>query len=273
MIKVHAAAIARLSPALNGLINGHMSEAEANCANLDDVAPATFLLLCEYAYHGDYTPPRPFEEDGGGAPESRKQDDVEVENEPVPGDAMENFNYPRWMPKQQHAKKGKTWGSLESDWPNTVTKDSLSKKAKFRKSFDDKSFGNPSSDIVQQPIITPTSKTVYSSVLLTHGRLYVVAMKYDIASLKTLVLRKIHKPLLSLTLYSSRVSDVVGLLRYIYSDDPQVTAEDDELRKLLVHYVGCEMDTLGNSHEFAALLEEGGAFVRDVWKMVYGHLL
>ncbi len=112
-------------------------------------------------------------------------------------------------------------------------------------------------------------------MFLAHARLYVFADKYGIESLKHLSLHKLHKTLITFTLYKARIRDVIELARYAYSDDHTPEYEDgvDELRALVSQYITCEIDTIGQSKEFISLLEEGGAFVRDFWVLVRKNLL
>ena len=55
---VHAQPLARLSRALNTLINGDMVEAKTGMIDWRDTDEETFLRFCEFAYVQDYTPPR-----------------------------------------------------------------------------------------------------------------------------------------------------------------------------------------------------------------------
>ncbi|KAJ5348339.1 uncharacterized protein N7506_001592 [Penicillium brevicompactum] len=56
---VHSLIIAKLSPALNALINGEWKEASDKRVDWSDVKEGTFLRLCEFAYGKDYTLPAP----------------------------------------------------------------------------------------------------------------------------------------------------------------------------------------------------------------------
>jgi hypothetical protein len=63
------------------------------------------------------------------------------------------------------------------------------------------------------------------------------------------------------------VGDVIKLARHTYNSDHTPDRETDgtidKLRSLVVEYIVCEIDTIGNCSEFVELLEDGGKFVSD----------
>jgi hypothetical protein len=127
------------------------------------------------------------------------------------------------------------------------------------------------------PSYTPTSNTAetqsFTPVFLAHARLYVLAEKYLIEPLKELTLYKLHKTLLSFSLYLSRVNEILELARYVFCNEytPDITGDGkgDELRRLVVEYIVCEIDTIGKTRAFFDLLEEGGSFVRMFWAVAF----
>lgn len=104
----------------------------------------------------------------------------------------------------------------------------------------------------------------YTEVFLCHARLYVFAEKFDIGSLKTLSLHKLHRTLAEFTLYSDRTEDIANLLRYSYSNTPDRSESIDALRSLVIHYAVCVIEGLARSVEFQSFLEGGGSFARDL---------
>lgn len=56
-ITVHAAAIAKLSQALDVLINRPIEEFQTGIARLEDVLEDTFVRVCQFVYRGDYETP------------------------------------------------------------------------------------------------------------------------------------------------------------------------------------------------------------------------
>jgi hypothetical protein len=93
--------------------------------------------------------------------------------------------------------------------------------------------------------------------------------------LKSLALHKLHKTLMDFELYHQRVSDIVELARYAYENGPDRSEAGtlNDLRQLVVEYVVCEIDTIGRHNRFKALLEDGGEFVGDFWRIVRRYLL
>jgi hypothetical protein len=104
----------------------------------------------------------------------------------------------------------------------------------------------------------------YTTVFLGHAQLYVFAEKWDIKSLKTLALFKLHKTLTSFTLYAARRPDIVELLRYTFSTVDAV----DDLRSLVMLYTACEVENLIHCPEFLSLLGEGGQLAQNLVQML-----
>jgi hypothetical protein len=66
------------------------------------------------------------------------------------------------------------------------------------------------------------------------------------------------------------VGDVVELARYAYDHGENRKSDGtiDELRKLVVEYIACEVSTIGKHEAFMLLLQEGGEFVADFWRII-----
>jgi len=108
----------------------------------------------------------------------------------------------------------------------------------------------------------------HTEVFLCHARLYVFAEKYDIEPLKMLTRRKIHQALVIFILHTSRVGDIVALLRYVYANTPDRDNTRDDLRELVMQYVVCHFERMAPSKEYLSLMEEGGACVSDCLSMM-----
>jgi hypothetical protein len=145
----------------------------------------------------------------------------------------------------------------------------------LRRSFDTKFICStlPRQRIINSYEITPNSYTKqdYTGVFLAHARLYVFADKYGIEPLESLSLHKLHITLKSFTLYRARIGDILKLIRYAYENGPDY--ESNKLRALVSKYVAYEIDTIRKAKRFLALMEEGGLFIRDFWKLVQKYLL
>ena len=112
----------------------------------------------------------------------------------------------------------------------------------------------------------------FGPVFLAHARLYVFASVHMVEPLKALTLHKLHQTLMNFKLYNERAGDVVELARYVYSTVDLADRTDegkvDDLKRLVVEYIACEIDTIGKCSEFSELMEEGGEFVGDFWALM-----
>ena len=139
----------------------------------------------------------------------------------------------------------------------------ISSKHKLKQAFNELRYtGHDVRTDVPPPRPNMLPSEDYTEVFLCHARLYVFAEKYDIQPLKMFAIHRLHQLLKVYRLYPERVVDITSLMRYVYAN----TRADDKaepMRALLMHYVGCEMNTLVNSEIFKAFLEEGGSFVGD----------
>lgn len=114
----------------------------------------------------------------------------------------------------------------------------------------------------------------YTPVFLGHARLYVFAEKYGISTLRSLTLNRLHRTLVYFTLFKERIGDVVALARYAYDNTPDYESDIiDDLRRLVTQYIVCEFKTFASTEQFCSLLEEGGPFVRDWWRLVLKYQL
>ena len=264
---VHAEAIAVQSNALNSLINGRMLEGQKRSATLEDVDQGTFIRFCQFAYTGDYAVPV-FET----KEEATTTSEVEVERERYPNPSPDTLDQPIEISPAEAEPEPVAWGYS----PSKVSK--MAKKpfreVRLRQSFENSKHPLPASQEQLSRECTPRPNNSpaedYTTVFLGHASLYVFAEKYGVDSLKALTLHKIHKTLLTFTLYHTRIGDIVELVSYAYSPEntPEHEGRIDELRALVTHYVASEIDTIGKSELFLSLLEEGGSFVRDFWMKV-----
>lgn len=190
--------------------------------------------------------------------------------EAAPEEAAEEEAAPEAAPEPPRAF-GYGWGS----YSQTQNRSRASRKVNLRRSFDTKFICStlPRQRIINSCEITPNShaKQDYTGVFLAHARLYVFADKYGIEPLESLSLHKLHITLKSFTLYRARIGDILKLVRYAYENGRDY--ESNKLRALVSEYVACEIDTIGEAKRFLALMEEGGLFVRDFWKLVQKYLL
>lgn len=303
-IVAHAAAIADQSPALNALINGRMAEAQTRSVIFDDMPEEDFIRFCQFAYTGDYTPPLCIIKDETSDPtqsrslesdsESEISDVPQIELEPAPEEpapeesapaeelALEELapEEPAPAPAEEPSleptlETPRAFGYRRRSYSQTHHISQASRKINLRRSFDIKFICStlPRQRIINSCEIVPNSHANqdYTGVFLAHARLYIFADKYGIKPLESLSLHKLHATLKSFTLYRARVGDILKLVRYAYKNGPG--CERNKLRALVSEYIACEIDTIGKTKRFLALMEEGGLFVRDFWKLVHKNLL
>ena len=278
-IVVHSAAIAATSQQLDALINGGMGETATRCARIEDVKVDDFIRFCEYAYRGDYTTP-PWE-------------DVLQEPNPKSSNYEKNEDGDAWgiLPSKKK-KKGKK-GCVETvpDVYEEPPADALPPEPPYeapisrtplRTQFNSRTYlddGGLKAQILQQ--FEPKPNTAvdqnFTPVLLAHARLYCFAHLRLIEPLRALTLDKLHKTLMNFKLFAARVGDIIELARFAYSNADLPDRRDDgtidDLRKLVVEFVVCEIDTIGKCDEFVKYMEDGGEFVGDFWRMARDYVV
>ncbi|KAH8726948.1 hypothetical protein GQ44DRAFT_758484 [Phaeosphaeriaceae sp. PMI808] len=281
-IMVHAAAIAATSQQLDALINGGMQESEKRCARIEDIRVDDFIRFCEYAYRGDYTvppweelPPRPSSTSG----RIQQNDDDDVWGFGTPSKKVKKVKKGRAVPEPPTIEIEYPQESAKSEFKEATEPQSEVRpisRAPLRTQFNSRNYLSDSSPkaLILQHFEPKSNSTVYQNftpVLLAHARLYCFAHVRIITPLKALTLNKLHKTLLNFKLYAERVGDIIELARYAYSNPDLPDRSDDgtlnDLRKLVVDYIVCEIDTIGKYDEFVKYMEEGGEFVGDFWRL------
>jgi hypothetical protein len=268
-VVVHSAAIAATSEYFNALINGGMSEAQKGCATFMDVRVDDFLRFCEFAYRGDYTVPA--------------WEPVSLDPPAEPDDVQEGLSKKQREKRKKMRKSSQTWsvlivGSRQTTYEATSIANGFTpdhstfevahavdctdmpmrtSRTQLRNELNDRNYslGDRSRDCISmgfQPITNSAADHCFTP-------------------LKTLTLNKLHQTLLCFNLYRDRIGDVIGLARYAYSDlDLPNRGDDgtlDELRMLILEYIVCAVDIIGEQDEFVKLMEEGGEFVGDFWRL------
>ena len=118
-------------------------------------------------------------------------------------------------------------------------------------------------------LTSDSSNMNYTPVFLCHAQLYTLAERYDIPPLKQLALHKLHSALVNFELHPHRGGDISQLIEYVYRKTPErKDTETEPLRNLVAHYVACELEQLTGSKEFSQVLEQGGDFVKDLFRKV-----
>jgi hypothetical protein len=117
-----------------------------------------------------------------------------------------------------------------------------------------------------EPEVVAGSEESIDEALLSHNSLYILAEKWGIDSLKALTLFKLHQTLCFFPLDELKVPRIVELARSAYSGTPDLENGIDELRALTCQYIAANSEVMSESTAFTDLIEEGGAFARDLFK-------
>ncbi|KAL8999634.1 MAG: hypothetical protein Q9169_001594 [Polycauliona sp. 2 TL-2023] len=277
---LHAALVSQHSRPLDRMMNGGMSESQKGYATLQDVEEGTFGRFAERINKGYYTPgevfkcslDEPTSEKGiveAGKPEVLPP--VPPELEPPPSvewvvDAPPDLEPFDWMHQKLSSGKKKKkkgvveWDSQPEESPGSQLKELfISRKAIVRQD----------SISIPPPLPNRDPDEDCSNVFLSHAQLYVFAETYAVQKLQTLALENLHSTLAIFTLYEERTGDIITLLRYVYAHTSESVDGVEDLRTLLMHYVGYEMDTLMKDEGFRDLMvEDGGPLLGDFMTMV-----
>jgi hypothetical protein len=282
-ITVHAEVIAKQSPALNALINGNMVEAKTGETPFDDVLEDTFVRFCQFAYTGDYETPS-FTLTAAVSPShgtssqasSTTSDRADLAIEQVE-DALSVIEVadPDAVPEGSESYDSIcTFEGKMSQRGDLRNRKSASKSRMLRREMDRRDYDIEAARAITTAICEIRENDIveedYTPVFLGHARLYVLAEKWGIEALKILTLHKLHRTLVTFTLYKVRRGDIVELANFAYSNENTPDLEDDvdALRALVIHYITCELESLIEAPEFLALLEQGGLFSRDLVRMM-----
>jgi hypothetical protein len=250
---VHSKAIAATSWHFHALVNNGMAQSQEGSVEYPDMEPDDFARFVEYSYRYDYTSPSWTLDERIAKNDNTAADDGNVP--PPPDD----------------------WDIAPALEPEPEPYDEPLNQATYslRQSFHERQYitsSEPKSTMLELCLPKENSKPEqdFTPVFLAHARLYTFACMRLIDPLKRLALHKLHQTLLKFKLYDRRVGDVVELARYAYDHGqdrkPDGTIED--LRKLVVEYIACEVSIIGKHEAFAPLLQEGGEFVVDFWRII-----
>ncbi|KAL8846042.1 MAG: hypothetical protein Q9221_008837 [Calogaya cf. arnoldii] len=293
---LHAALVSHHSKPLDRMMNGKLSEAQKGYATLEEVEEDTFGRFAEWINKGYYTPgkvsmrdnptsERSFAKDEGSRKrpespaESPQRSEIPVIEQSYDGDTMD---WGMWGTSSSSKKKGRKKIGKESAWDlqppepdncpieTELSSVKISSRTQLKESFiHRKATIRQESISIPPPIPNQRPEQDYTDVFLSHAQLYVFAEKYDIQTLKMLALENLQNILAIFTLYGQRTGDIVALLRYVYANTGEPVDSVEDLRTLMTHYMGYEMDTLMKDEEFRMLMvDDGGALLGDFMKMV-----
>lgn len=260
-IVVHEAAISNQSPALSRLMCGEMSESLAGEVILKDVDEETFARFAQFAYLGDYSVPTMIispSKKCSTPPNEWPAQSNEWPAQPEGPLALKRDEFPWRIPEVPGKKKSKSPGL---------------RYARLNPKFSSLYYKiDPQTDFTKKykPSLADGEKENVSKILLVHASLYVLGDKWGVEELRMLALSKLHKTLSMLPRDVEKIPYIVDLTRYAYSDEntPDLESGMDNMRELICCYLATCAEMSSRSISFLTLLEEGGPFVRDFWKIV-----
>lgn len=128
---------------------------------------------------------------------------------------------------------------------------------------------NPLENTFIPPEITGSWEDFYP-VFLEQAKLYVLADKYGIETLRQLVICKLYQKLSSFKLFDTGVGSIMEFVRLVYlNTPPNYGGRVDALRNLVTRYVVSVLGRIGENQFFQKLLEDGGPFVADFWRNIW----
>ncbi|KAF7514098.1 hypothetical protein GJ744_004423 [Endocarpon pusillum] len=266
-----------LSDPLHAMMtNEHMEEARKGEARLEDVEESTFVGFCEFAYTGDYRSRVKDPE-----PDVQSNNDAPSEEEAVPAIAaadeklmaaealaafdsmVEEAEQTSFVgsKKVKKVKKGKKQSGTEKFWDDQSKTEKLWDDFKLLRFDDSVRTNEQPAPLNSDPSIShrPTASLLY------HVKLYVFAQKYLIHKLRILALRHLHGCLRNLALTKRDTGDILEILEFAYTNTDRGQSNDDDLRRLIVHYAACEADILKQDAGLRGLLEEYGELACDLF--------
>ncbi|KAH8821856.1 hypothetical protein F5884DRAFT_104446 [Xylogone sp. PMI_703] len=224
---VSNAAFSRLSKPLDVMMmNGGMIESTRKSADLEHVDEAMFDLVCQYAYTRYYRIREP-------------KDSVAFQNEGVFFDPAflgpNNSGNPRsYVP----SPKQNMWNKFQTN-------------TKYQ-------------PLEQNDLSREDAISAKKNGLLYHAKVYVFADQYEIAPLRDLSIQFLKEKLDHLVIYPTRCYHLADLIRYIYQNTSSHPYELDSLRALVSDYAACVIEELSYNMKFQQVLEEVGAFSKDL---------
>ncbi|OAQ68112.1 BTB/POZ-like protein [Pochonia chlamydosporia 170] len=263
---IHSALVAAQSPYLNTLVNGPFEEGNEGVVKWESVDEEAFLCFWQYSYAGDYHVPKEqdacadHEEDDattsqGDSTAFAFADNVATE---IPTEAKE-YDQPveeYVRASKNNKKRCKKCRSALYDEPEPMAEP---KPKPFPSKGDHlwAVFINLRSRNVglEKELLTESP----GHHLLCHARVYVLADCYGISQLMEISYNKLHQAMCQFVLQTESLVDVIALIHYCYEE-----LVPERLKKLVVMYTACKVETLWKDKQFQHILEEHGDFARAV---------
>ncbi|RYP32633.1 hypothetical protein DL767_005138 [Monosporascus sp. MG133] len=237
---IHSGAVLHLSPYFETLINGSMKEAQDRRVLWDDIDEETFVTFSQFAYMGHYdTPEHPT-------------------SPPEPEEIGEAW--------PSYISRSEIFDGSCGRYKRTI----LEWEQDFRAVLDEKRKADTAVYCILETFVTytcPQSQRFSENVnisarsFLLHAKLYVLADRYCIETLKDMALGMLHRTLLlvPLDLYASDC--FCELVRFAYTNTRATKGlDEDELRCLLVAFGACVFNWFLHNNAFKDVLRDHGEF-------------
>ncbi|KAF4925181.1 hypothetical protein CGCVW01_v003699 [Colletotrichum viniferum] len=237
----HESSIASLSEPLRVLVTGGMKEAIEAKVIWEDVEPAVFVSLVEFAYTGNFSTPKsedqgdhdgleaPDVDEGSRANERKDKRDVKDDRDEEDDKDEKDKADPGNLDTNQYATLMSCMeGDSDSIWKACANGRFSHKHFRLKQFHQLKD--NPSGLNVD---IIPYDVKAY----IMTAKLYVLADKYDIAELRSLCLLRFTYNLAHISGMGKTMEILAATIRYVYAH----TMSKDQLRKLLLRFLITDM--------------------------------
>ena len=250
-------------------MRGKMSESASRVVTWGDIDRETFARFAQFAYTGDYSVPKMIV-NGHVHQQKQFEKEKEVENDmwyvakPLPyGSSWDGFSSASKKDKKKGESAqfsfGETSRCAQTTDSTIFDKSNVYALCQPRFKF---------ADSCDPEIIDGPEENNITEALLSHTLLYILAEKWGIDSLKMLTLFKLHQTLSMLVIDFPKVPHIMELVRHGYAGTPDLETGIDDLRDLLCQYVAANVKVMSEHEDFLASIQDGGTFVRDLWKRV-----
>jgi hypothetical protein len=278
---VHSGLLSAKSESLRALITGEWAEKQSHEIDWSEWEEDTVRMFLEWLYTGTYASPEPERE-----PENQPEPDPEPDPEPY----LELQCQDQFVPDPDPDPDLDS--DLEYEVQNMGSPDPFSECVPKPDRLPSPVAPHgprpltPLKDLPVPAIATELSNDAlwnlrrvhhgqhynYSSLLMSHAKIYVLAQYTGITSLNANALRRLKGELcklqdMTLHLTSPVIGNIIELVQYVYTNTDRLVSKEESFRRTVSTF--CAHKFLEMQGEgFRALLEEGGDFVGDFWEKV-----
>ncbi|KAJ2906338.1 hypothetical protein MKZ38_002054 [Zalerion maritima] len=269
---VNEEAVRNLSDVFHPMLDGPCEEAKTRTAELDDVTIPSFVRLCEFAYNGNYTNPRPEKWGSRKRSPSRPADSSSAKRVrravAAASASPENPSPPASNSGESSSTELGTapeGSSKPSGWaPHSTFSGPFSLYSACRnyENCESKKKKQPAKEHLPNPQITKDRYMIFmefismrmhweepslprdqrlehvgpnhywAPVFLAHAEMYRLGDKYDIQKLRDASRAKLHQALKFWLVCPERIGDLVELVHYLYDN----TVPRDKMREMVYLY-------------------------------------